>query len=778
MTACKPLMLAASAVFVVTAWGQSNTIEPSIGYLYPAGGRQGSVVQIMAGGQFLRRATDVYVSGEGVHASVVKYYKPFRNLDREQRLELRGRLVELTNKRLAELGRAPLPARNEVAGKGVGNPAATKTEPVELPDHPLLENLENNSLGQLRYVAEELLSFGRKQFNRQLAEKVLIEVAIDAGATPGNRELRLRNPLGLTNPLCFQVGLLPEVREQEPNDPRPYANLPEEPPVELPVLLNGQINPGDVDRFSFRARRGQQLVMEVRARSLIPYLADAVPGWFQATLALYDAKGREVAFADDYRFSPDPVLFYEIPEDGEYELEIRDSIYRGREDFVYRIAVAERPFITAMFPLGGRMGAKTITSITGWNLPGKRLRLDTEPGAGHIRRTALLQDESISNWVRYAVDTLPDGEETEPNDTTKNAQRIALPLVVNGRIAKPGDVDVFRFEGRAGDEVVAEVYGRRLHSPLDSLLRLTDASGRVLEWNDDHEDKEMGLCTHHADSYLRARLPKDGIYYVHLADSQHHGGEAYGYRLRIAPPQPDFALRVTPSSINAPAGRTVPIRVHALRKDGFDGDIQLVLKDAPAGFALRGGRIPRGRDDVRMTLTAPRQPLDQPVALQLEGRAWIDGQTLRRPVVPSEDMMQAFIYRHLAPSRELMVAVTRRRPTLPAALAGGGRVRLPAGGTAQVRIRTPRHRRLREIELELSEPPEGVTLQDVTVVPGGLAFRLKADGDGTQPGFADNLIVEAFIESPVGNRNAKKPPQQKRISLGVFPAIPFEIVRR
>ena len=53
-----------------------------------------------------------------------------------------------------------------------------------------------------------------------------------------------------------------------------------------------------MDRFRFRARRGQQVVIETYARSLIPYLADAVPGWFQATLALYDDKGKEVARAE------------------------------------------------------------------------------------------------------------------------------------------------------------------------------------------------------------------------------------------------------------------------------------------------------------------------------------------------------------------------------------------------------------------------------------------------------------------------------------------------
>ena len=44
---------------------------------------------------------------------------------------------------------------------------------------------------------------------------------------------------------------------------------------------------------------GQRLVFALSARELIPYLPDAVPGWFQAVLALYDAKGNEIEFVDD-----------------------------------------------------------------------------------------------------------------------------------------------------------------------------------------------------------------------------------------------------------------------------------------------------------------------------------------------------------------------------------------------------------------------------------------------------------------------------------------------
>jgi len=826
MSLNRKLMFVALTLCVAAAWGQSNTKEPHIGYLYPGGGQQGTVIQITAGGQYLGGATDVYVSGQGVHASVIRYVRPLRNLQKEQRQLLQKRLREVRNIRLAELSgksRAAIPAKKKFVKKVEDKPRASKkeivskkenaakTEEVKMPDHPLLYDLENKSLRELAHITNVLFfPRNKQQLNRQLAESVLIEVTIEPDAAPGDRELRIGTRTGLTNPMVFQVGLFPEVRELEPNNRKAYpdlpnlpkgTNVPKEKPIELPALLNGQILPGDVDRFRFRAQQGQKLVIETQARSLIPYLADTVPGWFQATLALYDARDKEVAFADDYRFNPDPVLFYQIPEDGEYELEIRDAIYRGREDFVYRIAVGEQPFITQTFPLGGRAGSKTVASIKGWNLAGTRLPLDTRPGGYHIRQTAYHKVHStpyggkrLSNFIVYAVDTLPECEEIESakgrpaldNDTIKRAQRIELPKIINGRIDRPGDVDVFRFKGGAGDKVVAEVYGRRLNSPLDSLLRLTDASGNVLEWNDDHMIKDghlhkdiLGLVTHHADSYLLAELPKNGAYYVHLADSQHHGGQAYSYRLRVAAPQGDFALRVTPSSLSVSAGGIVPVCVHALRKVGFDGDIEVVLKEPNTGFELSGGRIPAGSDRVRMTLTAPAKAPDEPVALQLEGRARIGAKMVSRPAVGAEDMMQAFLYRHLVPSQELLVSVQKSKWRVPAVkLAGRGPVRIPVGGTAQVLMKTPRRTILKEMQLQLDEPPEGVSLQDVRVVPEGLAFRLKADKDTMQSGFADNLIVEAFREFTPKQQKGKPAPQKRRVSMGVFPAIPIEIVRQ
>jgi len=775
MSLFKPTILAAIlALFFTMAWSQTGEKPLYIGYIYPAGGRQGAVFQITAGGQNLKGVDNVYFTGEGVSAKIIQYMKPLTN---DQKRELQKRTNGIRKKLIGrKWPKQQFPKKGKEASAPVKKRTESTSETVTLPDYPLLRNLENMSLQDLKLVEEEYLRTTKNQQGKgALAETVIIEVAIDPDAATGDREIRLGSSAGLTNPLRFQVGSLPEICEKEPNDPNEtIASL-----INIPATLNGQIKPGDVDRFRFKAKSGQNLVFEVQARSLIPYLADAVPGWFQPVLTLYDTKGNELAFVDDYRFNPDPVLFYKVPGDDEYILEIRDSIYRGRDDFVFRITAGEKPFITGMFPLGGRAGVPMSSSITGWNLTAKKLSLDTQPGDNSIRQIALRQDKWLSNQVLYAVNSLPECVETEPNDNIKKAQGITISQIVNGRIAKPGDVDMFKFSGKAGDEVVAEVYARRLESPLDSLLRLTDKTGRLLEWNDDHEDKESGFLTHHADSYLRSRLPEDGVFHIEISDAQNQGGEAYAYRLRIGRPQPDYALRMTPSTINVPAGAIVPINVYAFRKDGFNGDIELVLKNPPAGFKLCGGRVPSGRDHVRMTLAAPSKPLYQPVVLQMEALARIGDQMLSRPVIPAEDQMQAFAYRHLVPSQELLVAVTKGKARIPGIeLTGSGSIMIPADGKVQVMYKTSSRSLPGDIKLELNEPPKGVALRDVSIKPGSLTFLLEADGKAVKTGLKDNLIVEVFTEKDKIGKDGTKTGEKQRVPLGMLPAIPYEIVKR
>jgi hypothetical protein len=532
---------------------------------------------------------------------------------------------------------------------------------------------------------------------------------------------------------------------------------------------------------------------------LIPYLADAVPGWFQATLALYDAQGREVAYDDDDRFQPDPVLLFEVPEDGQYVVEIKDAISRGRPDFVYRITMGEVPWITSLFPLGGPAGSETAVELAGWNLPRTRLTVDTRGKTAGNLPLAVRRQDMVSNTVPFAVDTLPECLEKEPNDGPQRPQAVVLPIIVNGRIDQPGDWDVFCFEGRAGQEVVAEVVARRLDSPLDSVLEVTDAVGKRLAYNDDHPDPADALRTHSADSFVRITLPADGAYLVRLGDAQRQGGPEYAYRLRISPPRPDFELRVVPSRIHAVSWRLTPVTIYALRKDGFSGEIALGLKDAPEGLLVHGGLVPEGQDRVRVTLAIAPWLSAEPLPLGLEGRATIQGQEVVRTASGADDMMQAFAYRHLVPANDLKLVRTDRprvaspsgrdtdrgssKPGSPArrvfpspmAVLSEQPVRIPAGGTAEVRVRTFAARSA-EVQIELSDPPEGIDVDSVRRMDEGLVLVLRGEAGKAKLGLRGNLIANVYQKRTETTKDGKT--REYRSFMGPLPAMPFEVVRR
>jgi hypothetical protein len=763
----------------VSAWGQGNKRDPHIGFIYPAGGQKGTEFQVLVGGQNLRGVTDVFVSGKGVLASVLKTYRPVRNLNREQREKLQFMMKALGVRRMRELGMPPVMQKNLFKNYRIKDKKID--EDVELPEHPLFENFGAKSIRDLFNLQDEVLRTDKRQLNRQISELVTLSVKIDSKASIGDYELRLGSRAALSNPMCFQVGVLPETNEIEPNDPNIQLpiKLPPLKPYRLPIVFNGQIKPGDVDHFRFTAKQGQNLVVRAYARHLVPYLADAVPGWFQATMALYNDKGQEIAFVDDYRFDPDPVLFYTIPENGAYTLGIRDSIYRGREDFVYRIEVGELPFVTKVFQMGGQVGSTIVASLHGWNLPQDRIALDMSEGIIGIREMRVKKNRMRSNPIVYDVGALEERYETEPNDSIKRAQRVLLSKTINGRVEKPGDVDVYKVQGKANEKIAIEVTARRLNSPMDSLLRLTDSSGKVIDWNDDYENKELGLSTHHADSYLLATFPQDGDYYIHLLDAQNQGGNPFTYRLRISTPQPDYALRIYPSSVNIRTGQRIPIWIHALRKDGFDGEIEIKMRHAPKGFQLRGTTIPAGQDRVRMTLSINGATYKEPVELHLDGFANIHGKRVKREAVPADDMMQAFIYRHLVPSKDLLVKVNGpKRNAPPVELVGEVPVQIPTGGSAKVQLSVPKYIKDQKLEFELKNPPSGISLGDVRMNQEGLVFDVKLAADNDDAVIADNLIVEAFSHRTYTPKGENKQPQTRRISLGYLPAIPIQVVSK
>ncbi len=448
------------------------------------------------------------------------------------------------------------------------------------------------------------------------------------------------------------------------------------------------------------------------------------------------------------------MLFFDVPADGAYTLCIRDAIWRGRADFIYRIRFGELPYITGIFPLGAQRGSGSATvSLMGRNLPVSSLSVTMDQDPAILRQLWIPGRHGVlSNRVPFAVGDLPELREAKPSSAA-SPQDVTLPTVVNGRIGAPGENDWFRFTGTRGQAVAIEVRARRLGSPLDACLELLNSRGEVVAENDDAKDRGEGIITHQADAQILCTLPEDGAYTVRLYDLQGKGGEEYAYRLRFGPYAPDFELRATPSALEVGRGGSAMLTLHAIRRDGFTGPVSVAFaKPAPAGLSLEGGTIPAGVDSIRMTITAAPGARIGGSALKLEGTATLGGKAVTRPVVFAEEQMQAFIYTHLVPSRESSLVVTdppaayRITPQLPAS----GVLELAPDRDATFAISVVRQPGYDgPIRLNLLDPPAGITLQRGFIPPGRDTGMVTIEAAETvRPGMNENLIIYGmmFIE--------------------------------
>jgi hypothetical protein len=125
----------------------------------------------------------------------------------------------------------------------------------------------------------------------------------------------------------MRVSPFPNVLEQDPNGDVAHATAGPPPPV----AFNGIIrHPRESDFFRFHATKGQALDITVYARQLRSPIDTAIDLW--------NAKGGHIAFNDDSN-GPDSYLRFNVPADGDYCVSLRDQLFRGRADFVYRIEV-------------------------------------------------------------------------------------------------------------------------------------------------------------------------------------------------------------------------------------------------------------------------------------------------------------------------------------------------------------------------------------------------------------------------------------------------------
>ena len=187
-----------------------------------------------------------------------------------------------------------------------------------------------------------------------------------------------------------------------------------------------------------------------------------------------------------------------------------------------------QPVVRTIYPVGGQAGQRIPVEIEGEFLDrAEAIRCEcdglkaTIRGATAVRlqveielpanippgpRIIFVQSpRGTSNRVLFRVTEWSGVTEREPNDTLPEAQRVAAPVVIEGRIARLTDVDFYRFHANAGERLAFNVIAARSKAAGFVAVTLLSGSGRELA----HNNARIG-----PDAYLDYTFKEAGEYAV------------------------------------------------------------------------------------------------------------------------------------------------------------------------------------------------------------------------------------------------------------------------
>ncbi|MFO0790720.1 MAG: PPC domain-containing protein [Pirellulales bacterium] len=402
--------------------------------------------------------------------------------------------------------------------------------------------------------------------------KATVEVAPDCRL--GQHMAQVRTRSGISDYRSFFVGALPGVDEKEPNNgfDAPQA-------IDMNVCVTGTLQNEDADYYRVHVAKGQRISVEVEGIRL-------GQAYFDPFISVMNKNRFELAAVDDTALARQDGFFSVVaPEDGDYTILVRESSYRGADNCKYRLHVGGYPRPSVAYPAGGKRGEQLKVQFLG-------------DAAGPIEKQITLAADAKSDADQFIEDgggitpsavpfrAFSEGNvmEAEPNDGFENATVGELPLALNGRLEKAGDVDFFKVSAKKGQTWEVEVYGRRIGSPIDPVLNIYKSDKAGIAGADDARGQ---------DSYLRWQVPEDGDYYLRIADHLNQGGPTYVYRVELTPVTPKLTVGIprvdrysqTRQTVVVPRGNRYGTLILATRAD-FGGPIELLSKNLIPGVTM------------------------------------------------------------------------------------------------------------------------------------------------------------------------------------------------
>lgn len=471
------------------------------------------------------------------------------------------------------------------------------------------ENIEDVS--ELMFTHPGLTATPKLDANGQPeANKYMLTIAADC--PPGIHEARLMTRLGISSARVFCVDTLPEVTQTAPNTTLATAMA-----LKVNSICNAVMTTKAVDHYWFDAVKGHRYIVNCASRGIDSKL--------DAVLIIGDSAGRDLVVE-----RRGGTLDFTAPEDGRHVIKVHELTFKGGPAFYYRLALQELAPDAAIPEFAS---TKTVNSCS-W------------PPAGLAASAALA--------------------ETEPNNEQAQAQKISLPCDIAGNFFPAADVDRFEFTATKGDVWWVEVASERLGRPTDPAVLVQHVSGEgtdekltdVVEFTDIASPMKPSSNGYaydgppydggSADIIGKLEIKEDGVHRLQLTDL--FGGTRNDarnvYRLVMRKAAPDFAVAAwglhmelrngDRNALSKPlalrAGVTTALEVMAVRRDGFDGAIELVMEGLPEGVTAQGLKIPAGQTRGIMLITADQNAPRSLANVTFYGRATLGESPTTRPV--------------------------------------------------------------------------------------------------------------------------------------------------
>ena len=267
-----------------------------------------------------------------------------------------------------------------------------------------------------------------------------------------------------------------------------------------------------------------------------------------------------------------------------------------RDSAVYRLTLSHGPHAQYTYPASVLRGEKTHVQVYGINLPSLTGALNHEldlSGNHIVDHHLMITTPNFENQLRVEVGDGPAIHEDEPNDRRDTAQTVTMPVDAHGRIDRPGDKDYFAFTAKQEQQVTFTLSSsQRSGYPLLGVLEIEDTKGEQLALN----------AATHSDPHLRWQAPEDGTFYLRVSELTTRGGPRYIYRIHMDSAQ-HFAPTVPADRYHVQPGRSQEVKF-TINRHNHKLPLNVLVEGLPEGVSYSTSQMPILGDEASVMLTA------------------------------------------------------------------------------------------------------------------------------------------------------------------------------